>query len=300
MQTDHSVRGPVAAASAVLRASPRRGLLRCSAFMNGIAPTAMGYWMQGATKFGGYELLKQNAFGRLREAGGEEAVRKWCLPVMLVSAATAEGCATAVLAPLEVLKLRVQTDPASASRGVLRTFTHIVRHEGAGKLYVGLCPIAMRQLPYTMTKLVAYEVFAKATKTAVRRIELALNPESSGEALRPYAVVFAGLLAGAAAAVVSHPADLLLTRLCGSPTADVATNVAECVIAEGFIEQAQYLVSLGFSGAFAGLTPRLLMTSIMTSIQFVLYENVRAALGVAGVAPPPLAPPPAAVIAASR
>eukprot|EP00966_Prymnesium_polylepis_P159814 3693756-Prymnesium_polylepis.2 len=73
---------------------------------------------------------------------------------------------------------------------------------------------------------------SQATKTAVRRIELALNPESSGEALRPYAVVFAGLLAGAAAAVVSHPADLLLTRLCGSPTADVATNVAECVIAE--------------------------------------------------------------------
>eukprot|EP00966_Prymnesium_polylepis_P159815 3693756-Prymnesium_polylepis.3 len=33
---------------------------------------------------------------------------------MLVSAATAEGCATAVLAPLEVLKLRVQVSTAAA------------------------------------------------------------------------------------------------------------------------------------------------------------------------------------------
>ena len=161
LQTDSSVRGPLAAATAVLRESPRTGLLRCSAFFNGIAPTAMGYWLQGACKFGGYELFKQRAFHGLRETGGEEAVRTWCLPVMLASAATAEFCATALLAPLEVLKLRVQTDPASASRGVLRTVTHIVRHEGFGALYAGFCPIALRQLPYTMTKLVAYELVAR-------------------------------------------------------------------------------------------------------------------------------------------
>ena len=163
LQTDSTVRGPVAAATAVLRASPHAGLMRCSAFFNGIAPTAVGYWLQGACKFGGYEIFKQRAFSGLRKSGGEDAVRTWCLPVMLASAATAEFCAPALLAPLEVLKLRVQTDPASASRGVLRTVTHIVRHEGFGALYAGFCPIALRQLPYTMTKLVAYELVARVS-----------------------------------------------------------------------------------------------------------------------------------------
>uniref|UniRef100_A0A7S3FBI5 Mitochondrial carrier protein n=1 Tax=Haptolina ericina TaxID=156174 RepID=A0A7S3FBI5_9EUKA len=166
---------------------------------------------------------------------------------------------------------------------------NIVRLEGFGALYVGLCPIAMRQLPYTVTKLVAYEMLARVTTQAARRIEMTISPDSSGEALRPYAIVLAGLVAGAAAAVLSHPADLMLTRLCGAATANVATSAAECVIAEGFVEQVRYLMGLGMSGAFAGLAPRLVMTSAMTSIQFVIYDNVRRALGVSGTAPPPTA-----------
>ena len=109
MQSDQSVvLGPVAAFSAVLRDSPSRGFLRCSAFVNGIVPTGIGYWMQGATKFGMYEVIKQRGLGLLRGSGGEESVRRWGLPVMLSSAAAAEMCATVLLAPMEVLKLRVQ------------------------------------------------------------------------------------------------------------------------------------------------------------------------------------------------
>ncbi|KAL1521466.1 hypothetical protein AB1Y20_021128 [Prymnesium parvum] len=287
MQMDSSIRGPLAAAAAVFKASHKRGLLRCCAFFNGIVPTAMGYCLQGATKFGGYELMKHGAFTRLRASGGEDAVQHWTLPIMLVSAAAAELCATTLLAPLEVLKLRIQTDAVSASRGLRRTLTHILRHENPGTLYAGFVPIAMRQLPYTVTKLVVYEVVVKVVTRSAQQLELAMSPESSGDRLRPYAIVLAGLFAGAAAAIVSHPADLLLTRICGCATSSVATNVAECVIADGFIEQAQYLMSMSLGEAFSGLGPRLAMTSIMTSIQFVLYDNVRLMLGVSGSLPPP-------------
>jgi len=362
MQTDALVANHAhAAAAAVYRDAPGRGLLKLTAFFNGVRPTGLGYFLQGATKFGGYEFFKQRAYARLREAGGDDAVRKWQLPTMLASAATAEMAATVLLAPLEVLKLRVQTNAAAASEGALRTLSHILRHEGVGTLYAGLTPIAMRQLPYTATKLVSYEIFAKLTTGVARAIERTFMPESSGEVLRPYAIVMAGLVAGAAAAVVSHPADLLLTRVCGSatamarervrrvwphasaqallfnpntgcptvaaqprcasasasapapassscvlsptlrpcdpatlrpcepPLAQVSTNVAECVIADGFVEQCRYIWSLGLRGAYSGLTPRLMMTSVMTSVQFVIYEAVRHALGVAGTAPAPKA-----------
>ena len=211
------------------------------------------------------------------------------------------------------------------------------RHEGFGALYVGLTPIAMRQLPYTATKLVTYDMFARAAKGVASTLERTLMPDSDGKRLQPFAIVLAGMLAGAAAAVVSHPADLLLTRLCGS---SATTNLAECVIADGvpgggksrrrrgprtvapgtgrvggartgavgapsgpsrcasaepaapasrpagFLEQAKYLWSLGLAGAYSGLGPRLAMTSVMTSIQFTIYEGVRSVLGVAGRPPP--------------
>lgn len=192
--------------------------------------------------------------------------------------------ATVLLTPMEVLKLRMQTDGASAARGVLGTFAHIFRNEGVGALYVGLTPIAMRQLPYTATKLVTYEIFARSCTRAAAALERRLIPGSEGKRLRPYGVLAAGMLAGAAAAVVSHPADLLLTRLCGSAQ---TTNLAECVIAVGLVEQVRYLASLGLSGAYSGLGPRLAMTAAMTSVQFYIYEGVRGALGVGASKPPP-------------
>ena len=71
MQTDTALAaaGVGAAASAVLRDAPGRGVLRLAAFFNGLPPTALGYLMQGGAKFGGYELLKQQAYGRMRAAG---------------------------------------------------------------------------------------------------------------------------------------------------------------------------------------------------------------------------------------
>ena len=109
----------------------------------------------------------------------------------------------------------MQTDAAAAARGAARTLLHISRHEGLGALYKGLAPIAMRQVPYTMSKLVVYDQVARLAKSAC---------VGEREHLRPCAIVLTGLVAGAAAAIVSHPADLLLTRLCGSATASTATT----------------------------------------------------------------------------
>ena len=98
---------------------------------------------------------------------------------MLAAAATAEMAATVLLAPMEVLKLRVQTDAAAAARGVLRTFTHIVRQEGLGTFYAGIQPIALRQVPYTVTKLVAYDLVVRVCRRALPISPVALATPSS-------------------------------------------------------------------------------------------------------------------------
>lgn len=190
-----------------------------------------------------------------------------------------------------MIKLRVQTDSVAAARGMGATLAHILRHEGAGALYKGLSPIAMRQVPYTVVKLVSYEVFsalllssvARAMATARARRH-AVGDDAALVRSPPAAAIAlgAGLMAGAAAAISSQPADVLLTRMCGS--ASVST-LSQCVIAKGWRAQLQYLYSIGLKECYSGLGPRLAMISSMTSVQFLLYDSARRRLQCFG--PPP-------------
>ena len=176
-----------------------------------------------------------------------------------------------------MVKLRLQTDPSAAARGMVHTLVHISRDEGLGALFHGLKPITMRQLPYTVTKLVAYELCSTTLIAASRRFVSARGDADDAPLallLRPAMVLLSGILAGAAAAVVSQPADVLLTRICAS------TSIAKCSLdaAGSFRDQVAQLARGGLREAYAGLGPRLAMVSAMTSVQFLLYDWVRCQL----------------------
>lgn len=132
------------------------------------------------------------------------------------------------------------------------------------------------QVPYTACKLVSFEIGIAALSqlVATHRERLRRSGHHVPEPPRTAIVLTAGLLAGGAAAIVSQPFDLLLTRLCGSASVE---SLSSCVIAEGVREQLLYLLSLG-PEAFAGLGPRLAMISVMTSCQFFLYDSLRTLL----------------------
>jgi len=275
LQTQPELAGPRAACRAILAGAERP--LRVRAFLHGSRATAAGYWLQGAFKFGGYELCKRAAFGTLRrdEEQGERRARAWRLPVMIGSAATAEVIATFFLCPLETAKLRMQTDAASRAAGLLGTLRHAVASEGVGSLLKGYVPIALRQVPYSSSKLVCFELCASALLGLLARLT---TDDDAIVRLRPALVLAAGMGAGICAAIVSQPADVLLTRMYGVPQV-TSTAISECVIVDGPIAQMRYLYSLGVRQAFAGLGPRLVMISSMTSVQFLVYDSLRRALG---------------------
>jgi len=329
IQTDETLRGFRHAAKTILR--EQKGPFRARVFLSGASATAMGYYLQGSAKFGGYELLKYHIFDRIERVGGCTAVRRWRLPVMMGAASVAEAFASVMLSPLEVtaptattvprpgprldpalhpspklspkpspspspspnphtsrnarnqvVKVRMQTDASTA--GMVHTLVHIARDEGVGALFHGLKPIMMRQLPYTVTKLVAYELCSTALIAAARRLVRARGEADDAPPpplLRPAIVLFSGILAGAAAAVVSQPADVLLTRICAS------TSIAKCSLdaAGSFRDQVAELARGGLREAYAGLGPRLAMVSAMTSVQFLLYDWVRCQLQCEGALP---------------
>merc|ERR1712194_310332 len=172
------------------------------ALLTGLGPTAQGYFIQGWFKFGGVEFFKIN----MAHAAGEEKAWKFRTPIYLVAAACAEFIADIFLCPLEATRIRLVSNPEFAD-GLLSAFPKILKAEGAlVGFYSGFGPILLKQVPYTMTKFAVqgataeqiYSLTGKEAKTSSDSTKMAISLSS-------------GVVAGVAAAIVSHPADTLLS-----------------------------------------------------------------------------------------
>ena len=110
------------------------------ALLTGFGPTAAGYFLQGAFKFGGYELFKQQAINYL----GYETAAQNRTAVYLGSSALAEFFADIALCPLEATRIRLVSEPTFAN-GLIGGFSKIASTEGIGAFYSGFGPILFKQ-----------------------------------------------------------------------------------------------------------------------------------------------------------
>lgn len=111
-----------------------------SALLTGFGPTAAGYFLQGAFKFGGYELFKQQSINVL----GYETASNNRTAVYLVSAGIAEFFADVALCPLEATRIRLVSEPTYAN-GLVGGFGKMLKNEGIGAFYAGFGPILFKQ-----------------------------------------------------------------------------------------------------------------------------------------------------------
>lgn len=227
----------------------------------GWAPTAIGYSLQGLGKFGFYEMFKIMYANAL----GEELSYTWRTSLYLAASASAEFFADIALCPLEACKVRIQTQPG-CSPLLRKVLPQIVKQEGFGGLYKGLGPLWMRQIPYTMMKFAAFE----------RTVELLYKhvvPKPRADCTKGEQLVVtfaAGYIAGVFCAVVSHPADTVVSKLNqdkGSTAVDAAKK-------------------LGMAGLWKGLTPRIVMIGTLTALQWFIYDAVKVYLNLPRPPPP--------------
>lgn len=175
------------------------------ALLTGFGPTVAGYLLQGAFKFGGYELFKQQSINLL----GYETARENRTAVYLGSSALAEFFADIALCPLEATRIRLVSQPTFAT-GLLDGFAKILKSEGVGAFYSGFGPILFKQVPYTMAKFVVYEKVSEVTYTIVNKDEIGSSGQTAVN-------LGSGLIAGFAAAFVSQPADTMLSKINKTP-----------------------------------------------------------------------------------
>lgn len=110
------------------------------ALLTGFGPTAAGYFLQGAFKFGGYEFFKQQCINQV----GYETASNNRTAVYLLSSALAEFFADIALCPLEATRIRLVSEPTFAS-GLVSGFGKIASQEGVGAFYSGFGPILFKQ-----------------------------------------------------------------------------------------------------------------------------------------------------------
>ncbi|GIJ83517.1 mitochondrial phosphate carrier protein [Aspergillus pseudoviridinutans] len=231
------------------------------ALLTGFGPTAAGYFLQGAFKFGGYEFFKQQCINQL----GYEAASNNRTAVYLASSAAAEFFADIALCPLEATRIRLVSQPTFAS-GLMSGFGKILKNEGIGAFYSGFGPILFKQIPYTMAKFVVYEKVAEAVYRKVDK-----NTVSDGA--KTGINLGSGLIAGFAAALVSQPADTMLSVINKTQGAPGESTVSRLI---------KIAKDLGIRGSYAGIGTRLFMVGSITAGQFAIYGDIKRVLGATG------------------
>ncbi|KAL6939964.1 mitochondrial phosphate carrier protein [Hanseniaspora osmophila] len=231
------------------------------ALLTGLGPTLAGYSIQGACKFGGYEIFKKLAIDTF---GYENAVA-YKNSVYIGSAALAEFVADVFLCPLEATRIRLVSQPTFAP-GLVGGFSRIFKEEGFGSFYSGFTPILFKQIPYNISKFLVFE------RAAEFYYGFTGPKETLSSTMNTLVTLGSGLTAGFAAAIVSQPADTLLSKVNKTKKAPGQSTL-------GLL--GQLAKELGFFGSFAGLPARLVMVGTLTSLQFGIYGSVKSAIGCA-------------------
>jgi solute carrier family 25 phosphate transporter 3 len=140
------------------------------------------------------------------------------------------------------------------------------KSEGVGGFYAGFLPILAKQIPYTCAKFVvqgsaADSIYASMGKT----------PDQCSSGTNVGISLLSGVIAGVAAAVISHPADTLLSKVNkkgAGGTGSMMTRLGNIASEIGF-----------YKLCTVGLAPRCVMIGTLTAGQFGIFDTVMNALG---------------------
>jgi len=252
--------------STIFKAEGLRGLYL------GQVPTAIGYSFQGACKFGFYEYFKK----KYADLAGPELAHEYRTVLYLGASASAELIGDVALCPWEALKVRMQTSTTPFASSTAAGLSKIYAGEGFAGFYKGLGPLWMRQIPYTMVKFATFEKTVEAIYA-----HLLSKPKHEYNKLQQLGVTFAaGYWAGIFCAIVSHPADTVVSKL----------NNMSKVQGETGSPIVKILKDLGFAGIWRGLGPRIAMIGTLTALQWFIYDTFKVYVGLptsGGAAPEP-------------
>jgi len=232
------------------------------ALSTGLGATALGYFIQGWFKFGGVELFKIKAVNAM----GEKKAWENRTSIYLGSAAGAEFIADCFLCPLEACRIRAVADPSFAP-SLPGVATRLLKEEGIVRgFYSGFGPILFKQIPYTMAKFAVQGLVAEKMYAG-----MAKKPEQCSGFTNMGVALGSGVIAGVASAIISHPADTLLSKVNKAGAGGTGSITSRMIN----ITKDVGVVNL----CLVGLPARCVMIGTLTALQFGIFDSVMRSLG---------------------
>jgi solute carrier family 25 phosphate transporter 3 len=226
----------------------------------GFGPTFVGYSLQGMFKYGLYEVFK-DYYSNL---AGEKNANQYKPLIWLAGSASAEVFADIALCPLEMTKVKIQTSASGTFPIAFGAALKAMKAQKAETRYPfgSLVPLWSRQIPYTMAKFYFFEKIVQLFYTHV----FTKPKETYGKGTQLGVTFASGYLAGVVCAIVSHPADSLVSLL-GKPS-----NKGKGI--------GQIAGEVGIVGlATKGLGTRVIMIGTLTGFQWWIYDTFKTTMG---------------------
>lgn len=226
-----------------------------SALLGGLGPTVVGYGIEGAMKFGVYEICKP-LMARL--IGGESTTIAYILASIIAGAV-----ASVLLCPMESARIRVVTDPEYKGMGLLQTLPKLIKESGVLNLFAGIYAMLSKQVPYTMAKQVSFDIVATFLYA------LLTSKGLQAEDMKWVVSVLSAFVASIFACISSQPGDMILTETYkNSNGRGFFGIIADIHSSKG-----------GISGFFTGTGARIVHVSSIITSQLVIYDIVKQLLG---------------------
>lgn len=234
----------------------------------GLGPTALGYLIEGAIKFGVYEatkpMIKKLLVGVASTSPFLGILDSHVLNLVL-SGIMSGVAASIALCPMEALRIRLVAGKDTNLNWV-KSGIQIVREEGLKALSRGMVPMLYKQIPYTVVKNASFDL---ATMLAYQFLRSRGQVISTSTKLT--IPVLAAALASVLSCISSQPGDMLLSLMNAQAgerrrTRDIVRDILRS--------------DRGIGGFFVGIKTRFLHVGVIVTLQLFLYDVIKRLCGI--------------------
>mmetsp|Transcript_4074 Transcript_4074/g.13379 ORF Transcript_4074/g.13379 Transcript_4074/m.13379 type:complete len:195 (-) Transcript_4074:294-878(-) len=181
--------------------------------------------------------------------------------------------------PLETLKSVLTVERRQYGGSIIVSFVAICKDEGVFALYRGLAPTLIAMMPYVGVEVgstTSRDSFSSQFCVYETIKELLVKHYCATNSLSTIQTMLIGAAAGAVAQTSCHPLDVVRKRLQLQGLPGRPTQYSNMLDALACIARVE-----GVRGLYKGLAPACLATLPSTGSSYVVYEALKAVLGVA-------------------
>lgn len=211
---------------------------------------------ESAIKFMAYEQIKQAIRGQQETLHVQER---------FVAGSLAGATAQTVIYPMEVLKTRLTLRRTGQYKGLLDCAWRIMEQEGPRAFYRGYLPNVLGIIPYAGIDLAVYE-------TLKNRWLQQYSHDSADPGI--LVLLACGTISSTCGQIASYPLALVRTRMQAQASIEGSPQLSMLGLLRHILSQE------GIPGLYRGIAPNFMKVIPAVSISYVVYENMKQALGV--------------------